>query len=66
MMTLDTYLRETPETNRAFAERTGLTPVSVSRLRHGHHWPTGRTAFKIWKATDGKVGFIPSDPDVAP
>lgn len=62
MQTLDKYLKARGITGVQFADQIGLTHVSVSRIRNGHQWPTHQTAWKIWEATNGKVGFVPSKP----
>ena len=54
-MDLDTYLRESGTDAAAFAERVGLTPASISRIRRGEQNITRETIRQIVEATGGAV-----------
>lgn len=54
-MTLDEYLDAEDETATAFAARTGLSIVSISRYRRGHRLPEEDAMNVIIAATAGRV-----------
>lgn len=56
-MTLDDYLKTHSVSGPAFAERIGVDPATVYRIRKGHVLPHRRTIVAIIQATDGLVGL---------
>lgn len=54
-MTLDEYLKSTPVTAATFAERIGVSPASVTRIRNGGQNIPLKLAKEIVSATGGKV-----------
>lgn len=61
-MTLDDYLKKHSVSGPVFAERIGVDPATVYRIRKGRVLPHRRTIIAIIKATNGRVGlsdFIP-------
>lgn len=54
-MTLDAYLKAHPVTASDFAERIGVSPASVTRIRRGVQNITLELASRIVAATGGKV-----------
>lgn len=57
MMDLKTYLAETGTSQRAFAERVGLSASFVNEMLQGTKEPRLDTAQKIAAATDGAVAL---------
>jgi len=54
-MTLDEYLRGSPVTAAAFADRIGKSSASVTRIRRGEQKLSLELAQRIVAATGGKV-----------
>lgn len=54
-MNLDTYLKSTRTSQRAFAEKVGLSASFVNEMLQGTKEPGLDTAQKIAAATDGAV-----------
>ena len=57
MMTLKTYLADTGTSQRAFAEKVGLSPSFVNEMLQGTKEPGLDTAQRIAAATDGAVAL---------
>lgn len=58
-MTLTDYLRETRQTQMAFAARLGVSASTISRLCRGETAPEAGLVTKIVAATEGRV--LPND-----
>ncbi|WP_413219525.1 helix-turn-helix domain-containing protein [Tritonibacter mobilis] len=56
-MTLDDYLRTHSVSGPAFAERIGVDPATVYRIRKGQVLPHRKTIMAIIQATEGLVGL---------
>jgi len=56
-MTLDDYLRTHSVSGPAFAERIGVDPTTVYRIRKGQVLPHRKTIMAIIQATEGLVGL---------
>jgi len=56
-MTLDDFLRKSPDTAAAFAARVGLSPASMTRVRKGKQNISLAQAQTIVEATGGKVSL---------
>lgn len=54
-MQLDTYLKKFRITGTEFADKIGVAPSTISRIRTGKNPPGGRTANSIYQATAGHV-----------
>ena len=57
MMDLKTYLAETGTSQRAFAEKAGLSPSFLNEMLQGTKEPGLDTAQRIASATDGAVSL---------
>ena len=56
-MTLHEYLKSVDMTAFAFADRIGVAPSTVTRIRRGYAIPDLATAARIVDASDGKVQY---------
>lgn len=56
-MTLDDYLKKRSVSGPVFAERIGVDPATVYRIRKGQVLPHRRTILAIIEATEGLVGL---------
>lgn len=56
-MTLDDYLKTHSVSGPAFAERIGVDPATVYRIRKGLVLPHRKTILAIIQATEGLVGL---------
>lgn len=54
-MDLKTYLAETGQTNTAFAELIGVSPMAVSRYVRRERRPRDEVLIKIREVTNGRI-----------
>jgi transcriptional regulator with XRE-family HTH domain len=54
-MNLAQYLEATGQSDVAFAERVGLRPSTINRIRRGETWPEKSTRDLISEASGGQV-----------
>lgn len=64
MQALTTYLDAAPGTRKAFADRVGISSAFLSQIESGARKPAPRVAFKIEKATGGRVTLADLRPDI--
>jgi transcriptional regulator with XRE-family HTH domain len=64
-MKLLDYLTSAKMTQREFAQRTGLTAATVSRICNGRQRPNLATYLKIAVHTDGRVSILDFPPSRA-
>tara|TARA_B100001540_G_scaffold314461_3_gene339457 strand:+ start:4854 stop:5051 length:198 start_codon:yes stop_codon:yes gene_type:complete len=57
MMTLKDYIRDFEDSQRAFAARLDVTPLTVNRWCAGKRQPRPEMALKIVEATGGRVSL---------
>jgi DNA-binding XRE family transcriptional regulator len=56
-MNLKLYLEEKMIIKRKFAEKLGVTEATLHRIIAGTSFPSGKTAQRIVKLTNGEVTF---------
>lgn len=63
MMTLDEFLKQYKKTGegnaKSFAAAAGISHITLSRIRNGASWPSGKAAEGIARASGGQVYFKP-------
>jgi transcriptional regulator with XRE-family HTH domain len=57
MMDLSTYLAQTGTSQRAFAEKVGISPSFLNEIVQGTKAPSLAVAIKIAEAADGAVSM---------